>query len=173
MAVNETNLYREKMKPSLRRTIHFCTVISPAQLQCYCRWCLNHIHQCPLSQKLVDSRFISMQSLWHPHMLEHGCASPHHQHWASIWHHLPLIWLKPDVVSHAWGMVGSAAAANEQHKFNINSSICEKLGWSYLPLVVEMLGPGVIWLLAYQFRPTPSNLPFLVIFMYTAGSTCS
>ena len=48
--------------------------------------------------------------------------------------------LKPDIVSEAGHSAGAAAFATEQRKIQANSGICEKLGWSCIPLVVESFG---------------------------------
>ena len=48
--------------------------------------------------------------------------------------------LKPDIVSEAGHTTGSAACATEQRKIQANSGICEELGWSCIPLVVESFG---------------------------------
>ena len=47
---------------------------------------------------------------------------------------------KPDIVSKAGHMGGSAPAATEQHKLLENYKICGKLGWSRIPLVVTSFG---------------------------------
>ena len=48
--------------------------------------------------------------------------------------------LKPDIVSEAGHTAGAAAFATEQRKIQANSGICEELGWSCIPLVVESFG---------------------------------
>ena len=48
--------------------------------------------------------------------------------------------LKPEVVSEAGHTAGSAGFATEQRKLQENSSICDELGWSCIPLVVESFG---------------------------------
>ena len=76
--------------------------------------------------------------------------------------------LKPDIVFEAGHTASSAAGATEQRKIEENSGICDELGWSCVPLVVESFGAwGQIALKtlsrnllpAYQFRLTPPYPP--------------